>query len=281
MPNVSGFQVVFLAFAVQFFASLAASATAARLALPREALELLGQAIFFSLVILILAGVKPLRRYCIEELSRKISPDAYGELAFVSVAKTSIPFAAMGAVVLWAFLIGEPTRIASELRVADPVKMWEWTLSPLGLVRLVVFAWIVGPIVEELLFRGLVYRAWERQWGWLPSLFLTSACFSFFHGFGTVTTFVTSVVCICVLRRTGSLRASIVVHMAYNVLISWPLLGQMIPIAARSEPSRLSAWVPPLVCLIFLAIALPAYLAMSRTDARTATAAPARSPMNS
>jgi uncharacterized protein len=268
MPTATGFQIVFLAFATQFFAMLAASWARKHFSLSREAFEFLGQVIFFLAVTLFMASAGRIRRFCAEELARRIPPNAYRELALVSVVNSTIPFAVIGAIVLWAFALGEPGRLPSQLRSIDPARAWEWTLSPPGLVRMVVFSWIVGPIIEELLFRGLMYRAWERQWGWVPSLLLTSAFFSLFHFLGTASSFAGSIVCICVLRRTGSIRASIFVHMAYNVLVSWPFLGQALSSASRSEPGRISAWTFPFACLVLAAIAVPVYLAISRTDAR-------------
>jgi membrane protease YdiL (CAAX protease family) len=137
-------------------------------------------------------------------------------------------------------------------------------------LKLVLISWFIGPIVEELVFRGLLYRAWERQWGWIPSLFLTSACFGLFHLHNFTATFLASVVLICLLRRTGTLRATILAHMAVNILVSWPLLGQVLLTLEGREISRMSTWSVELASLVFVSIALPAYLVMSRTDAREA-----------
>jgi hypothetical protein len=104
----------------------------------------------------------------------------------------------------------------------------------------------------------------------MPSLILTSACFGLFHPHNIVSAFLGSVVYICVLRRTGTLRASILVHMAFNVLISWPLLGQVLLTLEGREINRMSTWGVELASLVFVSIALPAYLAMSRYDVREA-----------
>lgn len=268
MQSASGFQIAFLILAFQFFTMLVASWASTRLAWPAESFEFLGQLITFGSAALALAGIGPLRRFCIDELRRPLSGSALREMAAVAIAKPAIPFAVTGGVVLIAFATGEHSRILSALPSMDPAKAWAWTLSPAGLTRMLVLSWVVGPIIEELVFRGLLYQAWERQWGWLPSLVLTSACFSLFHPNFMVSAFLGSVVYICVLRRTGTLRASILVHMAFNVLVSWPLLGRFVVTAGSREASRLSGWMPELACLVLVAIALPAYLAMSRTDAR-------------
>jgi len=270
MPAASGFQVAILIFAFQFFAMLVARLAAAPMDWTGESFEFLGQVVTFGLAITALLAITPLRRYCHDELGRGLPPGTGIELAIIAPAKAAIPFAVAGAIVLWAFAAGESGTLTSRLPFADPQDAWEWTLSPMGLARMVVLSWFVGPVIEELVFRGILYRTWERQWGWVPSLFLTSACFGLFHPYHFVSSFLGSVVYICVLRRTGTLRACILVHMAYNILVSWPLLGQVLLTIDGREASRMSAWGLELASLVFVAIALPAYLAMSRRDARDA-----------
>jgi len=272
MSTASGFQVAILVFAFQFFAALITARAASHLSWPRENLEMLGQFILFALAIVTLALVPALRRFCLEELRRPFPPGGFLETAAVSLGKLAIPFAVSGAFVIWAFAVGEPSLLASMLLTADPMKAWERTLSPAGLVRMVVVSWVVGPIVEELVFRGLLYRAWERQWGWIPALVLTSTCFALFHPDRMVATFLSSVIYICLLRRTGTLRAAILMHMAFNFFVSWPFLGQYLLTLEGRELARMSTWAAELASLVFVAIALPVYLALSRVDVRTAAA---------
>jgi membrane protease YdiL (CAAX protease family) len=273
MPTASGFQVAILIFAFQFFTALIASRAISHMSWPRANLEFTGQVILFCLAIVVLAAVPALRRFCLEELRRPLPPGGFLETSAVTVGKIAIPFAVSGAAVIWAFALGEPSVLATKLRSADPLEAWSWTLSPPGLVRMVVLSWVVGPVVEELVFRGLLYRAWERQWGWIPALVLTSSCFALFHPSHMVSAFLGSVVYVCLLRRTGTLRASILMHMTFNFLISWPLLGQYLLTLEGRELARMSTWTAELASLVFVAIALPVYLALSRADVR---AAPAR-----
>ena len=77
---------------------------------------------------------------------------------------------------------------------------------------------------------------------------------------------------ICLLRRTGTLRASILAHMGFNILISWPFVGQFLLTLEGRELARMSTWTVELACLVLVAIALPVYLALSRTDARAQAA---------
>lgn len=271
MAAAGGFQIAFLIFALQFLAMLLTKQIATAFGWPREAYTLIGQVITFAMAIATIIAIPPIRRACQDELRRPLPIGAEREIAVVTLGSAAIPFAIAGAVVLGAFASGEPGTLPSKLMANDPVEAWRSTLSPLGFVRLVVLSWFVGPIVEELVFRGLLYRAWERQWGWLPSLLLTSLCFGLYHPTHIVSASLGSVVSICILRRTGTLRASILAHMGFNILVSWPLLGQVLTTLEGREINRMSTWSVELASLVLVTVALPAYLAMSRADVREAS----------
>lgn len=76
--------------------------------------------------------------------------------------------------------------------------LYQWTMAPdvheftarlpakiLGSVVLagILFA-AVNAILEELLFRGVLYDGVERQWGWKAAVLVTAAIFGIFHVHG-------------------------------------------------------------------------------------------------
>lgn len=270
MTRASGLQIAFLILAVEFFAMLLSRHASRELALSTHATELLGQCISLSIATAILFGVPSLRRWSLDALARTPRESASVEVFSVALGKCAIPFAVVGACAGWAFVAGAPGDLARVVRYVDPVEAWTWTLSAPGFARMVALAWFVGPVLEELVFRGLLYRAWERQFGWVASLLLTSACFGLAHPTHVASAFLGSVVYVCVLRRTGTLRASIQVHVLYNVLVSWPLLGRVLLSRPAGDLESPATWAVPFVSLAFVSIALPAYLAMARRDIRTA-----------
>jgi membrane protease YdiL (CAAX protease family) len=274
MPAASGLQIAFLVLAFEFFSMLASKSLAPVLGWPADRFELLGQLVTFSVAALMLAGIPALRRYCLAELRVPVPPGSSVQLIAACVTNVAIPFAVVGAVVIQAFATGNVEQLSARIPSMDPATAWDITLSPLGLLRLLLLSWIVGPVIEELVFRGLLYRAFERQWGWLASTAVTSLLFGLVHPTHIVATALGSVVLVCVLRRTGSLRACILVHMGFNVLVSWPLLGQLLLTAPAGSPASLATWTLPLACLTFAAVALPAQVWMSRTNAACADSAP-------
>jgi membrane protease YdiL (CAAX protease family) len=88
------------------------------------------------------------------------------------------------------------------------------------------FAWLfllaVGfaPFAEEYFFRGLLYRALDREWGGWAALVLSSAYFAIYHppvawipvaGLGLLNA--------GLFKRTGSLIPCVLCHMAYNTIL--------------------------------------------------------------
>ncbi|HEX4943378.1 MAG TPA: CPBP family intramembrane glutamic endopeptidase [Usitatibacteraceae bacterium] len=264
MPAPTGLQIAFLAFAFEFFSMLASKTLAPLIHWPADQFALLGQLISFSMATLILFGFPGLRKRCLSELRVPVPAGSSPELIAASIAHLAVPFAVVGGVVMQAFATGSADQLLSRIPTNDPSMAWEDTLSPPGLLRLFLLAWFVGPVIEELVFRGFLYRAFERQWGWPVSMALTSFLFGLAHPTHIAAAALGSVILICVLRRTGSLRACIFVHITFNILISWPLFGQVLLTAPKGLSTSIATWSIQLACLAFAAVALPAYVWMSR-----------------
>jgi membrane protease YdiL (CAAX protease family) len=86
-----------------------------------------------------------------------------------------------------------------------------------------LFAITLGPLMEELFFRGLLYPVLARWLGVPGGIVLTALPFGLLHMFqygyawGVVLLiFLMGVVCTVVRERTGSVAASFLVHVGYN-----------------------------------------------------------------
>lgn len=144
-----------------------------------------------------------------------------------------------------------------------------YALSTAGLVRQVFLAAFVAPVLEELVFRGFLYHAWERQWGWVPAMLLTSVLFGLYHSY-FFSAFFGSIIFVCLLRRTGTLWAPIAVHSVSNLALWYPLVGRhMFPTGVEAQRD-ISAWKLQLACLLVAAIAIPTYVWLARKHYRPA-----------
>lgn len=262
--NASGLQIAFFTYAVLLLAvPITEVLSRLRPGSPEEQ-ALLNRAVPFFMAAAILLGFPNLRRLCREYLSIPVPPDARLELAIVTFAKLLIPFVLVGAIVLWHWTRGGDQALAMHIGTwkGHEAEMAH-AFNPANLVRTFVVAGALAPLFEELVFRGLLYRAWERQLGWVPSMILTSILFALYHRVFW-SSFLASILFVCLYRRTGSLWAPIVVHSIGNIALWYPLLGRHIVPRDLQAPGDLSSWSLQLALLPLAAIALPAYVWMAQ-----------------
>lgn len=256
----SGVQAAFLVFAVTLLAvPLSRAILDGAQATPQEA-ELFARAVPFAVGALAIVAFPGLRRAACRDLAAAVPGDRRLEVALVTVLYLALPFAAVLGLALWIEsregLLGLERRMAS-----SPQAQMAQAFSAAGLAWLALVS-TAGPILEELVFRGFLYRAFERQWGWVPAMAATSVLFGLYHPH-FFAAFLASVVLVCVLRRTGSLRSSIGVHAFGNLMLWHPFAGQHL-LPRPGEVSDPMTWRVHLACLLVAAIAVPLYAWMAR-----------------
>lgn len=90
----------------------------------------------------------------------------------------------------------------------------------------VVLAIGLAPLFEELLFRGVLFPALARRYGWWASALVTSFSFAVIHGHlpSFVTLFALSLVLSFAYIYTGSIMSPIAIHAVFNGLTTAILL---------------------------------------------------------
>jgi membrane protease YdiL (CAAX protease family) len=95
--------------------------------------------------------------------------------------------------------------------------------KPRDAYLLSAFAITLGPLMEELFFRGFLYPVLKRRLGMVWGIILTALPFGLMHMFqygyawGVVLViFIMGVVCTVVREVTGSVASSFLVHVGYN-----------------------------------------------------------------
>lgn len=262
--TASGMQIAFFTFAVVLLAAPLSKWMLAAHPWSPEVAAMLDKSLPFLLAGALLLAFPNLRRLCDRELSIVIPPERRAEVVIVSGAQLITPFAWAGAVALWYWAAGGEAGLAQRMRML-PSHDAEMTRAFVGaeMVRIFVVAGILAPLTEELVFRGMLYRAWERQWGWLPAMIASSGLFALYHG-NFAPAFVGGVISVCLLRRAGSIWAPILAHSAYNIVSWYPLTGKHVFPRELHAPGDLTSWPVQLACLLVIAIALPFYVWLSR-----------------
>lgn len=90
---------------------------------------------------------------------------------------------------------------------------------PLGLFWSVIMA----PFVEEIIFRGFIFRSIQARWGTLIGMLISSFVFAGSHFYsinGTIHVFLYGLLFCWVYQRTGKLAASMFVHAGSNLAVT-------------------------------------------------------------
>ena len=257
--NATGIEIAILIFAVALLAVPVSSYLVQALGSAPDEEALIRQGLPFVFAALAIFGFPKLRALALAELSRPIPGGRRAEVVVVAFANVFVLIGAIGSFVLWAWLLAGPEGVVSALK-SDPVDVaFAKAYSTPGLLRSLVLTPIVAPLIEELVFRGLLYRAWEQRWGGFTAAILSSALFASYHPHFHAA-FVAAIIFVCLVRRTGTLWASILVHAFSNLVLWYPILGRVLFPDADNPSGELSAWTLHLACLAFTAIAVPLYV---------------------
>jgi uncharacterized protein len=120
------------------------------------------------------------------------------------------------AAIVWSNLVGEGNATSAVGALVDHARM------PIAAaVGLFLFVWLVGPVCEEIIYRGLLWGALERlQWGRWAVFTLTTVIFAVSHLEPLRTSLLLVIGIPIGLARlfTGRLGASIVTHQVNNFL---------------------------------------------------------------
>jgi len=90
--------------------------------------------------------------------------------------------------------------------------------DPANLVKL-LFLVVVAPLVEELVFRGTLFRAWRARWNPVLALLASSVLFGALHP-QKLASFFTAVTFVLLYTRTRSLWASVLAHSLSNAVVA-------------------------------------------------------------
>jgi len=92
---------------------------------------------------------------------------------------------------------------------------------PLPMALMVLIIGVIGPVAEEVFFRGLAYNALKRRFGVPAGILLSAAFFSAIHGnpLAFFPILLMGIVLSGVYERTGNLAAPIGIHCANNLLV--------------------------------------------------------------
>ena len=163
--KASGLQIAFLVFAVILLSAPLGSYVQTGNIRSADADSLVIRIVPFAIFALLLLFVSPLRRQARQLLSAPIARTHYCEVVIVAISMIPLTWATVGARVLWTHWV-DPSALASMKVDADAESQLAFSAHGTALL---VFSVLVAPLFEELLFRGFLYRAFERDRGWVAA----------------------------------------------------------------------------------------------------------------
>lgn len=98
--------------------------------------------------------------------------------------------------------------------------LYSTLISPLNKVFAAIALVVFGPILEEVIYRGLIYGKLRKKHSLITSILIVSILFSFLHGQWNVgvDVFALSVVACLMRETTGTIYAGIILHILKNTI---------------------------------------------------------------
>jgi membrane protease YdiL (CAAX protease family) len=85
-----------------------------------------------------------------------------------------------------------------------------------------IIAVVIAPFAEEYLFRGLLFRALDREWGGWRAILGSAAFFAIYHpALSWLPVGCLGVANALLFKRSGRLAPCVLLHMVYNAVVLW------------------------------------------------------------
>ncbi|MBL7073377.1 MAG: CPBP family intramembrane metalloprotease [Candidatus Omnitrophica bacterium] len=176
----------------------------------------------FNTLVMNVVGISVIWYFIVKKYGQKISAVGLTSKGFVK----SVCYAAIGYVAIIPILFG--IMIATfyiteffkvQMPVQSVVRIFINEKNTTVLFFSTIFAAIFGPVAEEIFFRGFMYKAVKKKMGAAVAVIITSVVFSLLHAHivGIVPIFALGVLLAYLYEKTGSLTASIAVHISHNL----------------------------------------------------------------
>ena len=175
-------------------------------------------ALFYLLYTALAVGILVATRRAGLSLSDLIGPLPRSRAEWILVG-VAVPLIALSAAGLWLTYVPlshlAPSFV-TEVVLADEPPLFVAGV-PVRNVAMAVCVVLIAPVVEELLFRGLLLHRWARKWGRWGGILASSAVFAVVH-VEILGGFLFGLVMVMVYVRTQTLWVPIACHVANNAL---------------------------------------------------------------
>jgi membrane protease YdiL (CAAX protease family) len=127
-----------------------------------------------------------------------------------------------GGLVLGLFALGYLALLRHLPFTAEMMRTTDEHLAKIPGLRIsyAVMAVVFAPFAEEYLFRGLLYRALDREWGGWRAVLGSAAFFAIYHQpLSWLPVGLLGAANALLFKKTGRLAPAVVLHMVYNAVV--------------------------------------------------------------
>jgi len=132
---------------------------------------------------------------------------------------------AMGGLVLGLFAAGYLAVLRHIPAIAEMIRQSQEQMAKIPNLKLSYAVMAVGfaPFAEEYLFRGLLFRALDREWGGWRAVVGSAAFFAIYHPpLSWLPVTLLGIANALLFKKTGRLASAVVLHMVYNAaVLAW------------------------------------------------------------
>ncbi|NEO36042.1 MAG: CPBP family intramembrane metalloprotease [Moorea sp. SIOASIH] len=97
----------------------------------------------------------------------------------------------------------------------------------IGLIFWSFLAIVFAPLLEELIFRGIILQKWAMKWGIKVGIVTSSLLFALYHfRFDIVWLFILGTICCVLYLKTGKLIVPIIFHGLHNTIVTISMIGR-------------------------------------------------------
>ncbi len=79
---------------------------------------------------------------------------------------------------------------------------------------------VITPIKEEMVYRGILYRFFEKKYSFIVGIVVSSVIFGLLHGGLPITAMIMGMVFVILFKKTQSILPSMVLHIIWNLIVS-------------------------------------------------------------
>jgi membrane protease YdiL (CAAX protease family) len=129
---------------------------------------------------------------------------------------------AAGGLVLGSFALGYVAVLHHIPATAELIRRSQEQMAKIPNLRMsyAVMAVAFAPFAEEYLFRGLLYRALDREWGGWRAVVGSAAFFAIYHPpLSWLPVALLGITSALLFKKTGWLMPSVILHMVYNAVV--------------------------------------------------------------